>query len=48
VHRILTDDAPERLEAAIDRIEAAQRRQTWVLVAIALVLGAMVAAYFVR
>jgi ubiquinone biosynthesis protein len=48
VHRILTDDAPARLEAAIERVEAVQRRQTWVLAAIAVVLALMVAGFLMR
>ncbi len=48
VHRILTDDAPARLESALDRIESAQRRQTVVLVGIVAVLALMVVGYFVR
>jgi ubiquinone biosynthesis protein len=47
-HRILTEDAPGRLESALDRIEAAQRRQTVVLVGIVAVLALMVVGYFVR
>ena len=35
VHRLLNDEAPQRLEAAILKVEMAQRRQTRVLVAIA-------------
>jgi ubiquinone biosynthesis protein len=43
VHRILTDDAPRRIEAAIDRLEATQRRQSVVLAIIAIaVVGLMV------
>ena len=48
VHRILTDDAPARLEAAIDRLEAAQRRQSLVLVAIAAALALLVVVYLLR
>jgi ubiquinone biosynthesis protein len=48
VHRILNDDAPRRLEQAIDRLEAAQRRQTVVLVVIAAALATMAFAYFLR
>ncbi|QJR16800.1 ubiquinone biosynthesis regulatory protein kinase UbiB [Usitatibacter palustris] len=48
VHRVLTDDTPQRLEAALVKLEAAQRRQTWILLAIAVVLGAMVVAYLFR
>ena len=42
VHRLLSDDAPGRIERAIQRLEATQRRQTKILLAIAVVLGAMV------
>ncbi len=42
VHKILSDDAPGRIERAIQRLEATQRRQTGILLAIAIVLGAMV------
>jgi ubiquinone biosynthesis protein len=48
VHRLLDEDAPGRIEAALDRIEAAQRRQTLVLVAIVAVLALMVVGYFLR
>jgi ubiquinone biosynthesis protein len=48
VHRLLSDDAPARLEAAIDRLEAAQQRQSRVLVAIAVALAALVVGYLVR
>ena len=48
VHRVLEDDAPQRLESAILRLEAAQRRQTWVLAAIAAVLAALVAGFLLR
>jgi ubiquinone biosynthesis protein len=41
VHRVLSDETPRRLEAAILRLEAAQLRQTRVLRAIALVLAAL-------
>ena len=45
VHKILSDDAPGRIERAILRLEATQRRQTRILAAIAIVLGAMVAGF---
>jgi len=48
VHRILTDDAPARVESAILRLEQAQRRQSRVLVAIAAALALLVAGYFLR
>ena len=48
VHRALAGDAPARLEAALDRIEAAQRRQTAVLAAVVAVLSLLVLGYFLR
>ena len=48
VHRILNDDAPARLEAAIERLHVAQRRQTVVLVVIAAALASMALAFFFR
>jgi ubiquinone biosynthesis protein len=42
VHKILSDDAPGRIERALRSLEAAQRRQTSILLAIAVILGAMV------
>src|SRR5688572_10959846 len=48
VHRILTDDAPRRIEAAIDRLEATQRRQGWVLAIIAIAVVALVAGALFR
>ena len=42
VHKILSDDAPGRIERALQALEAAQRRQTNILLAIALILGFMV------
>ena len=48
VHRVLSDDTPQRLEGALVRLEAAQNRQTRMLVVIAIVLVALVAAYFLR
>ena len=48
VHRILSDDAPGRLERAILQLEAAQRRQTKILLAIAVILGAMVVGLLLR
>ena len=47
-HRVLTDDAPRRMELAIRDLERAQRRQTtamWVIVA---VLAAMAVALLLR
>jgi ubiquinone biosynthesis protein len=48
VHRVLSDDTPQRLEEALLRLEAAQQRQTRMLLAIALILAALVAAYVLR
>jgi ubiquinone biosynthesis protein len=48
VHKILEDDAPGRLERAILELERAQRRQSRILLAIAIILGAMVAGVLVR
>jgi len=45
---VLSDDTPQRLESALTRLEAAQNRQTRMLVVIALVLVALVIAYFLR
>jgi ubiquinone biosynthesis protein len=45
VHRLLTDDAPERIERALLKLETAQRRQTWTLVAIAAVLALLVIGF---
>ena len=48
VHRVLSDDTPRRVENALVRLEAAQVRQTRMLLAIACILGVLVAAYFLR
>jgi ubiquinone biosynthesis protein len=48
VHRVLADDTPRRLEAALDRIEAAQVRQTRMLRAIAVILALLVVGYLLR
>jgi ubiquinone biosynthesis protein len=48
VHRILSDDTTRRLEAAVDRLEKAQVRQTRVLAAIAIVLAALALVYVLR
>jgi ubiquinone biosynthesis protein len=45
VYRALNDDAPRRLEEALLKLEAAQRRQTNVLIGIAGVLSVMVLGY---
>jgi ubiquinone biosynthesis protein len=48
VHKILNEDAPGRVERAVQDLVRAQRRQTNVLVVIALVLGAMVLGLLLR
>jgi ubiquinone biosynthesis protein len=48
VHRLLSEEAPRRLEEAIARLEAAQRRQTRVLAAIAVFLGLLAVGFFLR
>jgi ubiquinone biosynthesis protein len=48
VHRLLNDDAPGRLERAILGLETAQRRQTRILLGIALILAAMVVGFLLR
>ena len=47
-HRLLSDDAPRRLEAAIAEVAAAQRRQARVLGVIAAVLAALVVGILLR
>jgi ubiquinone biosynthesis protein len=48
VHKILSDDAPARIERAIRDLEATQRRQTRTLLAIAVVLGLLVIGLLLR
>jgi ubiquinone biosynthesis protein len=48
VHRALTDDTPRRLELALLKLEAAQLRQTRMLLAIAVVLAVLVVGLFLR
>ena len=48
VHKILSDDAPGRIERAIRALESTQRRQTRILLAIAIILGAMVVGFLLR
>jgi ubiquinone biosynthesis protein len=48
VHRVLADDTPRRLEAALHRIEHAQLLQTRMLRAIALILAVLVVGYLLR
>jgi ubiquinone biosynthesis protein len=45
VHRALHDDAPARLERAILRLEATQRRQTRVLTGVVAMLALIVLLY---
>jgi ubiquinone biosynthesis protein len=47
-HRLLTDAPARRLEAAIDRLEVAQRRQSRILVAIAVAISALVVGLLLR
>jgi ubiquinone biosynthesis protein len=48
IHRVLMDDAPQRIERVLLKLEAAQRRQTWILAVIALAFTVLVIAYFYR
>jgi ubiquinone biosynthesis protein len=48
VHRALADDTPQRVEAALIRLEAAQLRQTRMLFVIAVVIALMVVAFLLR
>ena len=48
VHRVLTDDAPRRLEIAIRDLERAQRRQGSVMWVIAALLAVLLAALLLR
>jgi hypothetical protein len=48
VHRVLADDTPRRLEGAIAKLEQAQRRQTRVLAAIAVVLALLLVGFLLR
>jgi ubiquinone biosynthesis protein len=48
VHRVLAHDTPRRLESVLNRIEAAQMRQTRMLRAIALILAVLVVGYLLR
>jgi len=45
---MLSDETPQRLESAIVRLEAAQQRQTRVLLLITLVLALLAIGYFLR
>ena len=48
LHRALDEDTPRRLESALLRIEAAQLRQTRMLLAIAVVLAVLVVGFLLR
>jgi ubiquinone biosynthesis protein len=48
VHRALDDDTPQRLEQVLLRIEAAQQRQSRMLLAIAVVLAILVVGFLLR
>ena len=48
IHQVLADDAPGRLERAILELEKAQRRQTRILLAIAVILAAMAVGIALR
>ncbi len=48
VHKILSDDAPGRIERAIQALEVTQRRQTRILLGIAVVLGLLVLGLVLR
>ncbi|QJR13016.1 putative protein kinase UbiB [Usitatibacter rugosus] len=48
VHRLLSDDTPRRLERTLMQLEATQRRQTWMMGVIALVLALLAVAYILR
>jgi ubiquinone biosynthesis protein len=48
IHKVLNDDAPGRLESAIRQLEQAQRRQSKILLAIALILAAMAVGAVLR
>jgi ubiquinone biosynthesis protein len=48
MHRILADDAPRRIESAIDRLQATQRRQSAVLAIIAAALLVLIVGAFFR
>src|SRR5262249_20357895 len=48
VHRVISDDTPRRLEAAIEKLERAQRLQTRVLALIASVLALILVGYLLR
>jgi ubiquinone biosynthesis protein len=48
VHRVLSDDTPQRLELALERLEAAHQRQTRMLRLIAIVILLLAAAWLLR
>jgi len=47
-HRLLSDEAPRRIEAAIDRLRATQRRQSAVLAVIAVALVVLILGILFR
>jgi ubiquinone biosynthesis protein len=48
VHRILSDDTPQRIELALERLEAAHQRQTRMLRLIAIVILVLAVALLLR
>jgi len=48
LHRVLSDDTPQRLEAALERLEAERERQTRMLRLIAIVLLVLAIALLLR
>ena len=48
VHRVLSDDTPQRMEIALLRLEQSQQRQNRVLLVIAVVLAILAAGFFWR
>ena len=48
MHKILSDDAPRRVEGAIDRLQATQRRQSAVLAVIAVALVVLIVGILFR
>jgi ubiquinone biosynthesis protein len=48
VHRVLSDDTPQRVEHALLRLELSQQRQNRMLFVIAVVLAILVAVFLLR
>jgi ubiquinone biosynthesis protein len=48
VHRVLSDDTPQRLEAALLRLELSQQRQNRILLVLVLVLALVAIGFFLR